>query len=188
MRNLPIAILATVLLAACGGGAGATTPPAGATAGAGQATQVPAGATTAPQGPGGDATVDACKYLTDADIKAVTELETKPAVKGPQFGVFASACAWDLIAPDVMVPPSIALGIIPSGGKSNYDTYFGPFYDQLGFEPLEGLGDKAADAGGGSVLVLVGDILFQVQYISLRDTDTAIATELAKKVIANLGK
>jgi hypothetical protein len=187
MRNLPIALLATVLLAACGGGAGATTP-AGATTSAGQATQAPAGATTLPQGPGGGATVDACKYLTDADIKAVTNLETKPPVKGPQFGIFASACGWDLVATDVMVPPTIALGIIPSGGKSNYDNYFGPFYDDLGFEPLEGLGDKAADAGGGAVLVLAGDTLFQLQYLALRDTDTEVATELARKVIANLGK
>jgi hypothetical protein len=184
-----VALVAVAALACGGGGSGATTAPGGATTPPGQATRAPGGPTlTRNPGGGGQTVVDACRYLTADDIRQVTGLEITSTDKAPQFGIFASACAWELTNDEVMVPPSIALGIIVGGGKSNYDQYFGPFYSELGYEPLDGLGDKAADAGAGSVLVLSGDDLFELQYLALRDDDTEIAAELAKKVIEKLGR
>ena len=190
-RRLPIVygILTTLVLAACGGGTAATSGPGGpaATSG-GSATQVPGGAVT--QAPGGGETVDACALLTAADIEAATGLKAKASTPGPQGGIFASGCEWELIDEDAMVPPTISLGVMATGGKDYYDRYFADMNDNAGYPPIEGLGDVAVDADFGTVHVVSGDAFFQVQYISGSfggDDSTALATELAHKVVANLG-
>jgi hypothetical protein len=191
-RRLPIVlgILTTLVLAACGGGTAATSGPGGpgATSG-GSTTQGPGGGTTT-QAPGGGETVDACALLTAAEIEDVTGLVANTGLPGPQAGVFASGCLWELIDEDSMVPPSFTLGVMTTGGKDYYDTYFAPFNDEAGYEPIEGLGDIAVDADFGAVHVVSGDAFFQVQYIGGGfgpDDSTTLATELAKRVVANLG-
>ena len=188
----PVLALLAVLVAACGGGAGSTTAPAGSTGGGGgaTATQAPGGGgtTTQPPAAGGGGTVDACTFLTAADIQAVTGHAVKSTSKGRQIGIFASSCLWDLTDDAAIVPPSIVLKIMTSGGKDNYDRYFGPFYEEFGYEPIEGLGDEAADAGGGAVLVLSGDVLLDLQYVAMKPDDADVAAELARKVVANLGR
>lgn len=193
-RRLPITfgILTALFLAACGGGTAATTDPGGpggpgATSG-GSATQAPGGPTT--QAPGGGETVDACALLSAADIDAVTGLAASSTTPGPQAGIFPSGCEWALVDEDAIVPPSISLGVMTSGGKAYYDRYFAPFEEEAGYEPIEGLGDVAVDADFGAVHVVAGDAFFQVQYIGGSfggDDSTALATELARKVVANLG-
>ena len=189
-RRLPIAygILTTLVLAACGGGPAATSGPGGPAATSGSATQVPGGAVT--QAPGGGQTVDACALLTAADIEAATGLVAKPGLPGPQGGIFASGCEWELVDEDAMVPPTISLGVMTTGGKDYYERYFADMNENAGYKPIDGLGDVAVDADFGAVHVVSGDAFFQVQYISGSfggDYSTALATELAHKVVANLG-
>lgn len=186
---LTLGILTALVLAACGGGTAATTGPGGPGATSGvPATQAPGGQTT--QAPGGGQTVNACALLTAADIEDVTGLAASSTTPGPQAGVFASGCEWALVDEDAIVPPTISLGVMTIGGKDYYDTYFAPFEDGAGYEPIEGLGDVAVDADFGAVHVVAGDAFFQVQYIGGGfgdDDSTTLATELARKVVANLG-
>ena len=184
-RPIVLATLTALLLAACGTGTAPSRPGgAGATSGT-PTTQAPGGG-VATQPP--DATVDACALLTAADIEAVTGLVTKTSVPGPQGGIFASGCLWELVD-DAMVPPSISFGVMKSGGRDYYDRYFAGLGDP-GYEPIDGLGDVAVDAEFGAVLVVSGDTFFQVQYLGggFGGDDTAVATELSRKVIANLGR
>jgi hypothetical protein len=189
-RRFPIVfgLFTTMVLAACGGGTAVTSGPGNpaATSG-GSATQAPGGAVT--QAPGGGETVDACALLTGADIEAVTGLEAQPGLPGPQAGVFASGCLWELADDSAMVPPEISLGVMRPGGKDYYDRYFADMNENAGYKPIEGLGDIGIDADFGAVHVVSGDAFFQVQYLSgaTGDDDTGTATELARKVIANLG-
>ena len=87
---------------------------------------------------------------------------------GPQAGVFASGCEWELVDEDAMVPPTISLGVMQPGGKDYYDRYFADMNDNAGYKPIDGLGDIAVDADFGAVHVVSGDAFFQVQYIGGR--------------------
>jgi hypothetical protein len=181
-----VAVSTALLLAACGGGPGATGPagPAGTSGPGGPSTQAPGGATQAP----GGATIDACALLTEADIEEVTGNTVDAVTPGPQMGIFQSGCDWDLIDDDAMVPPEIVIGVHPSGGRDYYARYFEPFNEGAGYEPIENLGDTAVDAEAGAVLVVAGDVFFNLQYIGLTQDDTEIAAELARKVVANLSR
>jgi Protein of unknown function (DUF3558) len=189
-RALACGLVLIALVAACGGST-PTTPPAGT--GAGLATSPPANSTpsgngTATQGPGAGATVDPCALLTTADIEAVTGHETTSSTAGPQGGVFPSGCLWELVGERPLIPPTIALGVMATGGKDFYDRNFKAL--NAVFEPIDGLGDVAVDADFGTVHVVSGDVFFQVQYIGDLggDDNTAKATELARTVIVNLGR
>lgn len=188
-----LAVIALVL-AACGGGTGATTAPAasmgsGGGGGGGQAaTQAPGGGAATQALGGGAGATDACTLLTADDIEDVTGLTIASSAKAPNFSIFASACGWELADDDAMVPPSVALGILAGGGRAAYDSIIAPVADDSGYEPIDGLGDVAMDAGGGSVIVVSGDTAFQLQYLAFKDTDVRFATELARKVLANLGR
>ncbi len=185
-----LGLSSALILAACGGGTAASSGPGGpGPTSAGSATQTPGDAAT--QAPGGGETVDSCPLLTAADIEAVTGLETTSSEPGPQAGIFPSGCEYELVDADSPVPPSIVLGVMRTGGKVYYDTYFAPFNDENAYEAIPGLGDVAVEADFGSVLAVSGDTFIQVQYLGGgfdgNDEDTAMATDLARKVVANLG-
>ncbi|HET9852788.1 MAG TPA: DUF3558 family protein [Candidatus Limnocylindrales bacterium] len=186
-----LSLVTALALAACGGGGGApgtgaTANPGGplATAAAGPATQVPAPGTT--QAPAG-ATVDACALLSDADIKAASGLEPKGPGTPALFGYYTAGCQWDIVNEGAAVAPTLAIGVLPTGGMEQYDRDIAPFGVEYGYEPIEGLGDKAVDYGGGAVLVLTGDTLVEVQYAAIKANDVEIATELARTVLSHLG-
>lgn len=188
---LLLAALTTLALAACGGSPATAGPGSSTGSGAGQTT--PAGSTgtgggTATQPPGGGATVDPCALLTAADIEAVTGNTVASTVAGPQAGIFPTGCLWELIDADAIVPPTIALGIMSTGGRAYYDRYFAPFNAAAGYKPIEGLGDEAVDADAGVVMVVVGDAFLQVQWIggTLGD-DGDLEVDIARRVVANLG-
>jgi Protein of unknown function (DUF3558) len=194
-RRPPIvaAIAIMLVLAACGGEMASSGPgDPGGTSG-GSATQTPGGQATQPPGgpateaPGPAAPVDGCSLLTEADIEAVTGHKVMSATGGPQFGIFPSGCEWELADADAIVPPSIGLGVMTAGGKAYYERYFEPYIAENGQEPIENLGDAAIEDEAGSVMVLSGDAFFSTQYIAFTDDDTAIAAELARKVIPHLG-
>ena len=177
-RFVTLATTAVLALAACGGGAAATGGPGGTSAPGG--TTPPVGQATQPAG--GGSTVDACKLLTADDIKAVTGYAVSKATPTAANMVFASGCEWELVASNEIVPPSIVLGIMTSGGKAYYDTYFKPYNDEQGNKPIANLGDEAVDVGFSAVMVVKGDNLFNLQYLGQKDHEA----ELAKKLVAHL--
>lgn len=126
--------------------------------------------------------MDACALLTDDDIKAVTGYAVATKTPGPTGGIFAAGCEWELVAPDEIVPPSVVLGIMTTGGKAYYDAYFKPFIEEQGYTPIADLGDEAVDAGFGVVQGVEGDSFFNLQYLG--ETDHEI--ELAKKLVTHL--
>lgn len=179
-KLLPFAATMAVAIAACGGTA-ATTGPGVPGATSGSPTQAPVGGATQPPG-GGGSTVDACSFLTDDDIKAVTGYAVAKKTPGAQAGIFLSGCEWELVAPDEMVPPSIALGIMTEGGKAYYEKYMEPYNTEQNATPIDGLADKAVDAGFGVVQAVKGDVFFNLQYLGEDDHEV----ELAKKLVAHL--
>lgn len=183
-RILVLAATAVLGVAACGGGAVTPTGaggPAATTAGAnptqapvdGQATQAP------PAGPA----VDACALLSDDDIKAVTGYAVAKKTPGPQGGLMgdSSGCLWELTANEI-VPPSIALGVISTGGKSYYEKYFKPFNANAGYELVPGVGDEVWDAGSGVIQGVKGDVFFNLQYLGKDDHQL----ELTKKMLTHI--
>jgi hypothetical protein len=185
LRACLLAGAAIFALAACGGGAAATGPNGAGASSGGGATNAPDTSTPigggATQAPGGGATVDACALLTADDIKSVTGYAVAKATGGPQGGVFASGCEWELVA-DEIVPPSILLGIMTEGGKDYYDKYFAPFDNAEGNTPITGLGDVAMDVGFGTVHVVKGEAFFNLQYLGQKDHEI----DLARKLVAHL--
>jgi hypothetical protein len=181
-RLLAVAAMTAVAIAACGGAATTTGPGVPAGTSAGNPTQVPVGGGTTQQPVGGGTTIDACSFLTDDDIKAVTGYTVARKTPGAQAGIFLSGCEWELVAPDEIVPPSIALGIMTEGGAEYYAKYMEPYNGEQGATPIAGLGDKAVDAGFGVVQAVKGDVFFNLQYLGEDDHEV----ELAKKLVAHL--
>lgn len=80
------------------------------------------------------------------------------------------------------------LGVMTSGGKDYYKRYFAPLNQENGYDAIAGVGDEAVDGGMSDVLVVSGDAFFNLQYLGMGSDDTDLATELAKNVVANLGR
>lgn len=178
-----LAATAAIAITACGSGAATSGPggPAATAAGGDSATQAPGGGAATRQ-PGGGPTTDACALLTDDDIKAVTGYAVAKKTPGQQGGIFVDGCLWDLTAPSEIVPPSIALGIMTTGGKAYYDAYFKPYNEEQGNTLIPGLGDEVVDAGFGVIQGIKGDAFFNLQYLGESDLEL----DLAKRLVANL--
>lgn len=158
-------------VAACGGAAPSGAP----TAAPPVATQPPASAVT----------VDACALLSDADIAALTGGTIQTTEPGPQAGIFPDGCRWIIDKESSMLPPEIVLGIMGSGGRAYYDKYFKPYNNEEDNEPIPDLGDEAVRGMADVAMVVVGDVLFQVQWLG-QEQDVEI--EIARKVAENLAK
>ena len=138
--------------------------------------------------PPGGGVGDPCALLTDADVSSVipgARIESSdPAPDGGLYP-FPEGCAWTLSDASSMVPPQVIVGVMATGGRAYYDTYFAPFNAENGFTAIEGLGDDAVDAGASTVMVVAGDTFFSTQYLGgFGDDDHEV--ELARKVLANL--
>ena len=167
-----LALLTTFALAACGGTGAATTGPGGpAATTAGGATQPAGGGTTPTQAAGGNggAAVDACKLLTDEEIKSATGFSPKSSAAAPDMGTFPAGCEWELDN-EGAASWSITLGVMPTGGRSFYDGYVAP---------------PVGEGEVGDVTVVKGDTTFSVLYIEFPTRDE-VAVELAKAVAAKL--
>ena len=169
---LPTASLA-IILAACGGAAPSGGAPTSApTTGAGATQQSTAGPT-----------VDACALLSDADIKALTGGTVASKEPGTQAGIFPAGCRWVIDGTDQMLPPEIILGVISPGGRDYYDKYFRPYNNEQDNKPIANLGDEAVTGMADVVMVVLGDALFQVQWLG---TTKDLEVEIARKVAENL--
>ena len=172
MRLMPV--VAALLIAACGGGASPTpTLAPGAT---------PVGATPTNAVP---ATIDACTLLSDAEITAATGQKVTERTNSTLTQVFPSVCDIELDGGG-----SLTVSIMASGGRMMYETSFEPFIGEENGpldEAIEGLGDKAGQQGDDNVMVLVGDVLFDVFYIEFgRNDKERIVRYLAQTVLAKL--
>jgi len=183
-RLLPASL--ALLLAACGasGAPSAAGPTSGGGGGGGGgASGLPAGVTLPPGAiPTTDvpATIDSCTLLSDEDIKAATSegvTERKPSTLTQ---VFSSVC-------DVTLDGggSLTVSILPSTGKQLWDDSFSPasgvnYVD----ESIPGLGDAAGRVGQDEIMVLLGDVLYDVQFIEFGRQDKLPVVRYLADIIA----
>ena len=157
----------------------------GQTAGTGSTAATPGSPAVATTVPGGGA-LDVCALLPAADIESVTGEKVKSSAPGPQMGIFEDGCAWDF--ENLEIPaPALELGVVAEGGRKIWDEDYKPFLKENGQEPVPGVGDEAATFLAGMVIVVSGDTFFSVRYTGLSADDLAVAAELGRKVVANLG-
>jgi hypothetical protein len=136
--------------------------------------------TTGPAAPG--ANIDSCALLTDAELMSGTGHAVVSRAPSTLTRVFPSVCDIEL---DV---GSLTVSVMSVGGRSMYETSFEPFIGQDSFldRALEGLGDKAGMAGDDDIMVLSGDVLFDLFYLGSTRPDTEVALRYLAEVI--LGK
>ena len=182
-----LALLPILVLAACG--AESPSQPA-ATSGrsslpAASAPGEPAVSTDPSSGAGADGDVaHVCELLSDADIVELTTLEVDTVEARPAGGIFENACWWALAGGGV-VQAEIVLGVFEPGGREYYDTYYAPFIEANGQEPLEGVG-YAGHIGSGIVTVVADDALVDLTWASVSDDSTTVPVALTERVVANL--
>ena len=146
----------------------------------------PTGPTT-PTQPGRPAAgIDACTLLSDEEVRAGTGHDVADQTQSRLTRVFPSVCDIDLVAGG-----SLTIGIMSTGGRAMYENSFEPFIGQGSSPPLDravaGLGDKAGISGDHSLMVLEGDVLFDIFYLSPgRPDKEAVLRYLAQVILAKL--
>jgi hypothetical protein len=123
--------------------------------------------------------------LAAADVQAVLGASLVTAVPAQQLGIFTNGCLFELSVAGTTA--SVNIGVMTSGGRAYYDTEIKPTNTQNGYTPIEGLGEEAVNARPGSVLVVAGDVLLSVNYFGPTGPDRAVAIEVARRILANLG-
>lgn len=194
----PVALVLAVLLAACGGTAGApSAEDAGASDAGSAAASQPAPSTEmdAPAPSVGTdviGSIDACELLPDEEIAELTTWTPELERSGPQLGVFPDGCYWELAggtSAEMGVPASITLGVRAEGGRAYFDTYFEPYAEENGEEPLDGVGDVGLIGElAGTVMAVQGDVLVSVQWIDFGGDETSMAIALLERALANLDR
>ncbi len=176
-----------VLLAGCGGApasTGSQASPRGSgspATGSGQPPTAPA----ASGGTGAPASIDSCTVLSDADFAAATQENVTSRSASTLTKVFRSVCDIELDGGG-----SVTISILPSGGRVLYETSFEPYIGESDSpldEAVPGLGDKAGKQGDDELMVLQGDVLFDVLYLESGRQDRAtIVRYLAEVILAKL--
>jgi hypothetical protein len=192
IRVLVYAVTA-IALVACGGGGGPAATPAGAGRSGAPPSVIRVGSTGNPGNPGGPGgaggpttTIDSCTILTDQEIEAATGQKVVERRPSTLTQVFSSVCDIELDGTG-----SLTVSVLPTGGRSMYETSFEPYIGQGDTPPLDqavtGLGDKAGISGDDSLMVLKDDVLFDVFYLQFgRGDKTPIVRYLAERILARL--
>lgn len=180
--------LVSVAIAACGGGgappsAATGSTPIGAAPGTESATPQGSAAVIASPGTGSGTAVDACVLLTDDDVSAVTGYAVNRHEAGTVLGVYPNGCQWFFSASTSLGVQSLVLGVLSPGGKALYDTSFGPFAEEFGYDRVDGLGDAALRQAPGALMTLQGDTLVDVLWISGATGDAAGLDEVARELV-----
>lgn len=196
-RGLSPTLALLLLLTACGGG-GASQPDTAPVGSAGVSSRpvasAPASAMasidTGSEAGAGDVGT-ACELLSDADIAEVTTFVVNTVRADSAGGIFENGCWWTLADSSSSGPEDvegeIILGVLESGGRAHYDTYYAPYAFDAGAVPLEGVGDEGLmEAGGGAVTALKGDVLVNVNWIALSGDPAAVSVPLMERVLSNL--
>lgn len=164
-------LLVSGSLVACGGTGPAATPP-------------PTNPTSHTSGPA--LSVDSCALLSDDEIRGATGLGVSSRRASTLTQVFPSVCDIELDG-----TASLTVGIKTSGGRTLYEQSFEPFIGEGDFAPLDeavpGLGDKAGRSGDDSLMVLSGDVLFDLHYLEFgRPNKLVVLRYLAEVILAKL--
>ncbi len=174
---LPIALLIGSLVAACSSAPAITMPTRSGTV------------DESPTGQGVDpatSPVDACQLLSDQEIRIATGQDVSDRTASTLTQVFPSVCDISLDGSG-----SLTVSILPTGGRSLYETSFEPYIGD-GLSPtldeaVTGLGDKAGSANGDELMVLKDDVLFELLYLDFGRTDKlSVVRYLADTMLAKL--
>jgi hypothetical protein len=155
---------AVLVIAGCGSGSGPGSRPT-------------------PAATGEAATIDSCTLLSDAEITAATSHGVNSRTPSTLTQVFSSVCDIDLDGGG-----ALTVSVLPSGGRSLYEKSFEPYIGQANGtlqEAVQGLGDKAGN-GSDEVMVLQGDVLFDILAFGTGGDDAAARRYLAEVVLAKL--
>ncbi len=178
INKLASVVVLTLILTACGGGA----PQPAATSGNGEGEGGPVAGL--PTQPGQVASaIDSCALLSDEEIQAATDEGVSERRVSTLTQVFPSVC-------DIVLDGggSLTVGVRSPGGRSMYETSFEPLIGvgEVLDEAVTGLGDKAARSGDSEIMVLAGDVLFDIHFIGARPDKLPAVTYLAERILAKL--
>jgi hypothetical protein len=129
--------------------------------------------------------IDACTLLSDAETEAATGEGVLDRTPSTLTQVFRSVCDIELDGGG-----SLTVSVLGSGGRSLYATSFEPFIgEESGTleDAVTGLGDKAGRSDDDELMVLSGDVLFDVLYVEFgRQDKLAVVRYLAEIILAKL--
>jgi hypothetical protein len=191
-RRLAALLALAFFLSACGGQTlGIPTPPGGGgPAGGGGPTA--GGVPTANQPAPAGASIDACALLTDAEVTAGTGEAVTSRKHSTLTQVFPSVCDLELSGGGSVFGgnPSLSIKVLATGGKTLYENSFEPFIGQsnsLLTDTVPDLGDKAGRADDDELMVLKGDVLFDVFYLEAgRQNKLDVIRYLAQIILGKL--
>ncbi|MEO5704942.1 MAG: DUF3558 family protein [Candidatus Limnocylindrales bacterium] len=127
---------------------------------------------------------DPCALLTDEEILKVTGHAAISKAEISPGGFWDSECRWQVKGAGKL-PATITVTVKSPGGRASWDQYMVPIQGE--FTAIEGLGDAAFAKVGWATHVLVGDTYVSVQFADFPDPEGPISTDLARRVVANLG-
>ena len=128
--------------------------------------------------------MDPCGLLSDQDILEITGLEATGKEGSISFGLWDAQCVWQVQGTG-SVPATLKVTIKSPGGRANWDQYMIPIQSE--FTAVDGLGEAAFAKVHWPTHVLVGDTYISVQFADFPDPEGPVSTELARRVVANLG-
>ena len=180
-RALSGLLVALVIVAGCSSaGTHASAGGGGINGGGGSPSAAPSPAV---RDPGSPPTLGSCEILSDQEIAAATGHGVQTRTPSTLTQVFPSVCDIALDGAQLVV------SVLSPGGRSMYEDSFEPFIGQEGIldEAVPGLGDKAARTGDGTLVVLAGDTLFDLQYLEFgRQDRQSVLRYLAEIILAKL--
>ena len=126
---------------------------------------------------------DACSLLTQADAKAILEIEVKPGMQT------SSMCQYLSTSEELSkAGESVSLEVHKNAG-SEFDKYVSDMASSTGVisQPVSGVGQKAAWAEGALVVQQGNDLLLLIIGKKLeKETHLAVAKSLANSVISRM--
>ena len=126
---------------------------------------------------------EACSLLTQADAKAILEIDVKPGMQTPSMCQYLSTSEELSKAGE-----SVSLEVHKNAG-SEFDTYLSNIESSMGVktEPVTGVGKKAGWADG-SLIVQQGDdlLIFIIGKKLEKEKHLAVAKSLASSVLSRM--
>ena len=183
--NLIVLSILAVIVAGCSGDPSSLDGASGgsATGSAGRSSsQAPA------EGTGAPAAANACEFLTDADIKELTGRTVASRKPGQAMGIYPDGCEWFFEDDPDNGLAQLVVGTFATGGRGLWERSWVGVAEDVGLEPVSGIGEGAFRQGTGSFATIQGDRIVDVFYLQggfgRADEEDATAKALLVRALA----